>query len=201
VRAKFLHFSDCHLGYQQYGSKIRFTDFTRAFMSIVNTAITEKVDFVVLAGDLFQKRSIDALTLNNAMRGLEKLAKARIPCIAVEGNHELAYYKEAIGWLRFLAERDLLVLLHPTFTDGKPDLEPYSRRQGAFFDPLPGLRVFGLRYLGSSTSSAVESMAAALDAHPRDGVEYTIFLAHTGGATAPPCRLPGPGTRSQALHL
>jgi DNA repair protein SbcD/Mre11 len=180
VRAKFLHFSDCHLGYQQYGSKIRFTDFTRAFMSIVNTAITEKVDFVVLAGDLFQKRSIDALTLNNAMRGLEKLAQARIPCIAVEGNHELAYYKEAIGWLRFLAERDLLVLLHPTFTDGKPDLEPYSRRQGAYFDPLPGLRVFGLRYLGSSTSSAVESMAAALDAHPKDGVEYTIFLAHTG---------------------
>jgi DNA repair protein SbcD/Mre11 len=180
VRARFLHFSDCHLGYQQYGSKIRFTDFTRAFMSIVNTAIVEKVDFVVLAGDLFQKRAIDALTLNNAMRGLEKLAQARIPCIAVEGNHELAYYKEAIGWLRFLAERDLLVLLHPTFADGKPDLQPYTRRQGAYFDPLPGMRVYGLRYLGSSTPSAIESMAAALEAHPKDGIEYTVFLAHTG---------------------
>lgn len=180
MRAKFLHFSDCHLGYQQYGSKHRFNDFSRAFMSIINTAIAEKVDFVVLAGDLFQKRAIDALTLNSAMLGLEKLARAQIPCIAVEGNHELAYYNEAIGWLRFLAERDLLILLHPTFNSGKPELQPYTRRQGAYFDPVPGLRVYGLRYMGSSTSAAFEAMTAALAEAPHDGVEYRLFIAHTG---------------------
>lgn len=180
MRAKFLHFSDCHLGYQQYGSKQRFDDFSRAFMSIVNIAVDQKVDFVVLAGDLFQKRAIDALTLNNAMRGLERLARAKIPCIAVEGNHELAYYNEAIGWLRFLAERELLILLHPTFENGKPVLRPYERRQGAYFDPLPGLRVYGLRYSGSSTHTAFAGMAAAIAAQPKDGVEYSICIAHTG---------------------
>jgi DNA repair protein SbcD/Mre11 len=180
VRAKFLHFSDCHLGYQQYGSKHRFNDFSRAFMSIINTAIAEKVDFVVLAGDLFQKRAIDALTLNSAMLGVEKLARAKIPCIAVEGNHELAYYNEAIGWLRFLAERDLLILLHPTFDRGKPDLQPYTRRQGAYIDPIPGVRVYGLRYMGSSTPAAFEGMTAALAEAPQDGIDYRLLIAHTG---------------------
>ena len=180
MRARFLHFSDCHLGYQQYGSKVRFTDFTRAFLDVINRAIEERVDFVILAGDLFQKRAIDALTLNNAMRGLEKLARAHIPCIAVEGNHELAYYKEAIGWLRFLAERDLLILLNPIFSEGTAELRPYERRQGAYWDPIPGLRVYGLRYQGSSTATAIESMAGVLAAQPRDGVEYTVFVAHTG---------------------
>ncbi|MCB0112995.1 MAG: exonuclease SbcCD subunit D [Caldilineaceae bacterium] len=180
MRAKFLHFSDCHLGYQQYGSKLRFDDFSRAFIRIINIAIDQKVDFVVLAGDLFQKRAIDALTLNSAMRGLEKLAQARIPCIAVEGNHELAYYNEAIGWLRFLAERELLILLHPDFENGKPILSPYERRQGAYFDPVPGLRVFGMRYMGSSTHAAFAGMASAIAEQPKDGVEYKICIAHTG---------------------
>lgn len=149
-------------------------------MSIINVAVDQKVDFVVLAGDLFQKRAIDAITLNSAMRGLEKLARAKIPCIAVEGNHELAYYNEAIGWLRFLAERDLLILLHPTFENGKPILAPYERRQGAYFDPVPGLRVYGLRYSGSSTHAAFAGMTAAIAEQPKDGVEYTICVAHTG---------------------
>ncbi len=126
MRTKFLHFSDCHLGYRQYNSKDRFNDFGRAFMDVINTAIDERVEFVILAGDLFQKRSIDALTLNSAMRGLERLARAKIPCIAVEGNHELAYFNEAIGWLRFLAERELLFLLHPTLGEGKASLRPVT---------------------------------------------------------------------------
>ena len=84
-----------------------------AFLAVVDAAIKEKVDFVILAGDLFEKRSIDALTLNQAMRGLERLRDANIPCIAVEGNHEHAYYGETLGWMRFLAVRDLMVLLDP----------------------------------------------------------------------------------------
>ena len=188
MRARFLHLADCHLGYRQYGHKDRFNDFSKAFYAVMEAAITEKVDFVVLAGDLFQKRSIDALTLSHAMRGLERLQRAGIPCLAVEGNHELAYYNESIGWMRFLAERDLIVLLDIPFEGGKPDLQPYTRRFGAYIDIKPGLRVYGLRYYGSSTASAVEAIGAALEesntfdklSTSRVGVAYTIFIAHTG---------------------
>jgi exonuclease SbcD len=181
MRVRFLHMADCHLGYRQYNLRERFNDFGQAFHNVVNTAIAEKVDFVLLAGDLFQKRSIDALTLNQAIVGLEKLRNAQIPCIAVEGNHEHAYYEDYIGWMKFLALRQLLILLDPEkFEEGKPQLKPYSQRSGSYFDPLPGVRVHGLRYLGASTARALEGYAAALQELPRDGVEYSIFLTHAG---------------------
>lgn len=180
MRARFLHMADCHLGYRQYGRNERFNDFSKAFYAVIDVAVQEKVDFVLLAGDLFQKRAIDALTLHHAMRGLERLQRAGIPCLAVEGNHELAYYSDSIGWMRFLAERELLILLDPEFTEGEPMLTPYAKRRGAYMDVLPGLRVYGLRYYGSSTPSAIEKIGAALAESDRSGVEYTVFMAHTG---------------------
>jgi DNA repair protein SbcD/Mre11 len=181
MRAQFLHVSDVHLGYQQYGEKERFNDFARALRMVVQEAIDAGVDFVVLAGDLFHKRAIDALTLNQATVILEHLKSAGIPCIAVEGNHEQAYYRERIGWMEFLAERDLLYLLNPTgFLDGRPELTPYSARRGAYFDPVPGLRVYGLRYMGASTAKAIEGYAETLAQQPHSGIEYTILVTHAG---------------------
>lgn len=47
----FLHIADIHLGYQQYGLSERFSDFSRAFLHLVDTAVARRVDFVLLAGD------------------------------------------------------------------------------------------------------------------------------------------------------
>ena len=141
---------------------------------------TRRVDFVLLAGDLFEKRAIDPLTLSHAITGLERLKQANIPCLAVEGNHELAYFRDSIGWVRFLAERELLTLLNPQIDGDQVGLPPYDRRKGAYVEPVPGLRVYGMRYLGSATAAVVQRMADALGAVDREGVEYTIFMAHVG---------------------
>lgn len=180
MQTRFLHFADCHLGKWQYNSRERFNDFARAFYAIIDTAIAEKVDFVLLAGDLFEKRSIDALTLNQAMRGLERLKSHNIPCIAVEGNHERAYVNEHIGWMSFLAVRDLIVLLDAPFESGEVRLSAYNNRKGSYFEPRPGVRVHGLRYCGAATATAVETYANALTTLPTSGIEYTIFMAHAG---------------------
>jgi len=180
MRAKFLHMADCHLGFRQYNLRERFNDFGRVFFAVIEKAIAERVDFVLLAGDLFHKRSIDALTLNQAVAGLERLQRAGIPCLAVEGNHEHAYVDEVYGWMKFLALRHLIVLLDAEFEEGKPHLTPYEQRAGSYIDPLPGLRVHGLRYFGSGTARAITAYAAALDDLPADGVEYTVFMTHAG---------------------
>ncbi len=185
MKARFLHLADCHLGYKQYNRSERFDDFARAFLAVIQTAINEKVDFVILAGDLFQKRAIDALTLDQAISILTKLKDAGIPCIAIEGNHELSYYDEFLGWVQFLARQELLILLSPRFEDGVPQLTPYSRRGGgAYIEPMPGIRIYGLKYQGASTARMFaaygEALEAAQESAQNDGVEYTIFLAHTG---------------------
>ncbi|MEZ4708210.1 MAG: exonuclease SbcCD subunit D [Caldilineaceae bacterium] len=182
MKARFLHVADCHLGYKQYNLFERYNDFARAFIHIMQKAVEERVDFVLLAGDLFQKRSIDALTLNQAMTGLERLQQANIPCLAIEGNHELAYYDDQVSWLEFLSHRKLLTLLNPQFVDGVPQLTPYNGRQGAYIDVLPGLRVFGLKYSGASTARAITAYAEALanNAQSDPTVAYSILMAHTG---------------------
>lgn len=180
MRFRFLHFADCHLGYWQYGRKERFNDFARAFLGVVKAAIEERVDFVLLAGDLFQKRAIDALTLNQAIVGLERLKAANIPCIAVEGNHEMAYFQEQIGWLQFLALRQLVILLTPDFEAGQAKLSLYTNRKGSYVDILPGVRVHGLRYFGAGAAAALEKYADALGHLPGGDVKYSIFMAHGG---------------------
>lgn len=180
TKATFLHVADCHLGKWQYNLRDRFNDFGRAFHYIVDQALAANVDFVLLAGDLFEKRAIDALTLNQAMRALDRLHTKGIPCLAIEGNHERPYFSERVGWMEFLAVRDLLILLTPTFAEGKAQLTPYKSRSGSYYDPVPGIRVHGLRYLGAGTATAVESYAQALTELPRDGIDYTIFMAHAG---------------------
>jgi len=192
MNIRFLHCADIHLGYLQYNHKERFNDFGRSLMAVVDKAvgkptefdpaITGKVDFVILAGDLFQKRSIDALTLNQAMRALERLRAAGIPCIAVEGNHERSYYEETIGWMKFLALQNLLILLDAEFVDGRPQLTPWDvqRRQGSYVDLPGGIRVHGLRYYGSGTVAAVQAYAEELARLRKEGVAYSIFVAHAG---------------------
>jgi DNA repair exonuclease SbcCD nuclease subunit len=138
------------------------------------------VDFVLLAGDLFHKRAIDAMTLNHAVSALERLRTAQIPCVAIQGNHEHAYYDDVIGWMEFLNIRQYLCLLDARFTEGKPELRPYKRPYGSYVDPIPGIRVHGLRYSGAGTAKAVDGYAAAMTELGRDGVEYTVFMTHAG---------------------
>ena len=180
MRATFLHMADCHLGYRQYNSRERQNDFTRAYLDIIGAAIDREVDFVLLAGDLFEKRAISPITLDHAITGLERLRKAGIPCLAVEGNHELAYYRDNIGWVRFLADQELLTLLNPQFDGERVTLPPFEKRRGAYVEPIPGLRVYGMRYYGSSTAHVVRRVASALASADKQGVEYTIFMAHAG---------------------
>lgn len=181
MKARFLHIADCHLGYWQYNSRDRYNDFYAAFLDVIEIAKREQVDFVILAGDLFHKRSIEALTLNQAMAGLERLKAAGIPCIAVEGNHELVYHDERVSWVQMLAMRQLLTLLHPaTFKEGEPVLTPYHNRVGSYVEPVPGLRVHGLRYMGAVTDKVVERYAQALSSLDHSGVAYSIFVTHAG---------------------
>lgn len=180
---RFMHIADIHLGFKQYNESFRADDFARAFKEVIVRAIDEKVDFVLIAGDLFHKRAIDAITLDDAYRWLERLKQCGIPCIAIEGNHEMAYYGDEGSWLGFLRLRGLITLLQARFADGNVYFDPVRNQRGGWVDPIPGVRIYGLGYKGAGAPPAIEMCALAFDALPpeaRAGVEYVIFAAHTG---------------------
>ena len=177
---RFIHAADLHLGYQQYGSKERFNDFSKAFLYIADQAISRQVDFVLLAGDLFNKRTVDPLAMRVAIEGLTRLRNADIPVIAVEGNHESAHYRDQYSWLEFLDALGYLRLLNPRFIDGCAVLEPHGDEGGAYIDVMDGIRVFGIKYYGASITKALGLFTDALPQIDHSGVDFTILLSHAG---------------------
>jgi exonuclease SbcD len=86
----FVHASDLHLGYSQYGLEARRQDFDNAFAEIVEKTIALKPDFMIIAGDLFHQARPSNVTLENAIRSFKRLRDAGIPVLTVDGSHDSA---------------------------------------------------------------------------------------------------------------
>lgn len=203
MKASFLHLADTHLGNLQYGVYERFNDFTRTFWNIMQDAVDRQVDFVLIAGDLFHKRAIDARTLLHAIEGLKKLKARNIPVIAIEGNHDRSYYREGMSWLQFLCSEGYLILLDPRMQEATPQLEAWNPQtmQGAYFDVLNSkLRIYGLKWQGAATTRCMEGLGKTLEMAQAEeqaaGVVYRLLMMHTGVDGQVP-RLAGLPTRSQ----
>jgi DNA repair exonuclease SbcCD nuclease subunit len=179
---RFIHAADIHLGYEQYHSTERYNDFARAFQWLTDQALARRVEFVLVAGDLFHKHSIDPRALLQASRQLERLRAAHIPAIAVQGNHEQPHYQDNFSWLDYLAHSDLLTLLSPSYADGRLVLAQWDqvKRKGAYIDLPCGVRVMGVAYSGASTPRLVQDLTEALAASPGPRSRYTILMLHAG---------------------
>jgi exonuclease SbcD len=90
VLMRFLHTSDWHLGRRFHGEDL--IPAQRAFLDhMVDTARTEKVDAILVAGDIYDRAipSLDAVRLFN--RALHQLADLNVPIIMISGNHDSAH--------------------------------------------------------------------------------------------------------------
>ncbi len=85
---KFLHISDTHLGYTQYGLLERRQDFLDVFHEAVDTAIDEKVDFILHSGDFFHTSRPSNQTFLEGIEILNRLRDAHIPIFTISGNHD-----------------------------------------------------------------------------------------------------------------
>jgi DNA repair protein SbcD/Mre11 len=181
--ARFLHVADVHLGFDRYDNKQRTQDFFYAFHDLLEKyAIGEQVDFVVIAGDLFEHRTIQPATLNQAQTCLDMLREANIPVLAIEGNHDNRPYGTKTSWLRYLADWGLLTLLEPgNVAEGEPLYAPWSEaeRRGGYVDLDCGVRVLGSLWYGASAPRAIEQMAEAIRQLPPPNGP-TIALFHHG---------------------
>jgi exonuclease SbcD len=173
----FIHCGDLHLGFNQYNEEERFHDFGRAFAHIVDDAVAKQVKYFLIAGDLFNKRSINSRTLVQAMDELEKLKSAGIPVIAIEGNHDKAPYGDQDSWMWFLNEQGYIHLLTPFFDEkGGLVVKPWDpkTRTGTLME-MDGIRFIGLGYQGSVSALRLRELSAVLESSDA----FTVLLFHS----------------------
>ncbi len=83
---KFVHMGDCHLGGWRQ-PELRDLNFL-SFQQAITRSIQEKVDFVLIAGDLFDSAYPPIETLKDAFQELRRLAEANIPVFLIAGSHD-----------------------------------------------------------------------------------------------------------------
>lgn len=182
--ARFLHIADIHLGFDRYSSAERTADFYYALADVLERyAVAAEVDFVLVAGDLFEHKQVVPAILNQAKLALEIVAAAGIPVIAIEGNHDNLPYGTRTSWLRHLSQWDNVILLEPN--DGAETLaevyQPWDAetKRGGYIDLDCGVRVLGSRWYGASAPQALQKLAAAIAELP-PGPPHQVMMVHHG---------------------
>src|SRR5690606_38644139 len=154
-------------------------DFFDAWINVLKRyAIDEQVDFVMMCGDFFHKRSVPPETMNYAVAGLTLLKDAGIPVVSIEGNHDQRHTDSEYSWLRSLANWNLLYLLEPASGEGGIRYEPWNDDKGGGFIDIGRARIFGSHWYGASANWAIPMLTKAIGENRRDGA-FHILMLHT----------------------
>ncbi len=178
---RFLHVADVHLGATPYQDAERSRDYHRVLLNTVRrVAIPRGADFVIVAGDLFDRRQIEPAVLAQATEVFDTLRQAGIPVYAIEGNHDRKGFTSRVTWLDYLSEWGLLHLLEPVHAeDGTPHLVPWdpATRRGSYIDH-GDVRILGSMWYGSTTAKLVSALARSLGELPP--APYHLMMLHAG---------------------
>jgi DNA repair exonuclease SbcCD nuclease subunit len=178
--ARFLHIADIHLGIKRYNLPDRTGDFFRAWKDVIERyALGQRVDFVIIAGDLFDRRNVDPQAANHAMSMLKRLAEERIPVIVIEGNHDQHEATSRFSWLRSFSQWRYMKLLEPRWNDGNAQLDEWDEEQarGSYVD-IGDARIFGSNWYGSTVTNTLPALADAV-AKNRRASATNIMLLHS----------------------
>lgn len=142
---KFAHMGDCHLGSWRHPElqEVNMQSFSKA----LDICIDEKVDMVLMAGDIFDSAYPPIEILKRAFREFKKLYDSKIPCFIIAGSHDYSVsgktfldVLEHAGFCKncfVFEEREKEIILQPTI-NGKYALYGYPGMKS-------GLEVEGLR--------------------------------------------------------
>ena len=123
---KFAHLADVHLGgwKQQPLQDLNFQSFKKA----IETCIKEKVEFVVIAGDIFDSAFPPIDILKEAFAQFRILKESGIPCFIIAGSHDYSVsgktfldVLEKAGFCKNVEdfeERNGKLILNPTIYKG-----------------------------------------------------------------------------------
>ena len=200
----FIHAADLHIGApfrgvralsEQWAKRLS-TAILEAYERVIRAAIDNKVDFVIIAGDVFDTARASYSDYMAFFKGMEKLHDAGIPAYLVTGNHD-----PYTSWGKDFAKLPDNVTM---FGTDEPTFALYER-DGAPVCLLGGRSFYNQTWPadkdiseGISRKAAVKALSAAADdrkqrgAHAAEAVEaraskkalaetpFAVGVLHTG---------------------
>ncbi|MEN4013033.1 MAG: exonuclease subunit SbcD [Bellilinea sp.] len=155
---RILHFADAHIDIANYGRHdpasglpLRVLDFLKALDTIVDTAIAEKVDLVLFAGDAYKDRTPAPTFQREWGKRIIRLSRAGIPTLLLVGNHDLS---PAAGRAHALQEYQTLQVDNVHVVDRPRLLLP------ADLNNLP-LQIMAIPWVSRSTLMALLQLSGA----------------------------------------
>ncbi len=163
---KILHFADAHIDIATYGRRdpasglpLRVHDFLNSLDEIVETAINEKVDCVLFAGDAYKDQNPAPTYQREWGKRIMRLSAAGIPTLLLVGNHDVS---PAAGRAHALAEFDTLQVPHVMILDQPGFISHEELSQLAPKGKPLEFQLIALPWISRS------AMAAALEIGARD---------------------------------
>lgn len=131
---KFAHLADVHLGgwRQPEMQRLNFESFQFA----VNKSIERKVDFVLIAGDLFDSAYPPIEILKDTFAEFRKLKEARIPVFIIAGSHD--YSVSGKSFLDVLEKGGFCKNVHDSVEEGENIVLNPHIHDGIAFYGYPG---------------------------------------------------------------
>lgn len=83
---KFAHIADCHLGAWRQ-PELSWLNF-KSFKDAISISIEKKVDFILIAGDLFDSAYPPIDTLKDTFREFRRIKESKIPVFLIAGSHD-----------------------------------------------------------------------------------------------------------------
>ncbi len=154
---RILHFADAHIDVANYGRHdtqsglpLRVLDFLKSLDTIVETAIAEKVDLVLFAGDAYKDRTPAPTFQREWGKRIMRLSRAGIPVLLLLGNHDLS---PALGRAHAVQEFETLEIPGVRVVD-----KPQFLRAADLGLPL---QIIALPWISRSGLMAALNLAAA----------------------------------------
>jgi len=160
---KFAHLADCHLGSwrQDELQKLNFL----SFQQIIDRCIQERVDFILISGDLFDSAYPPIEILKDSFAEFKKVKDAGIPVYLIAGSHDFSASGKTFLDVLEKAGFCKNVENWEQEEDGRIRLKPQMHKD---------IAIYG--YPGRKSGMEIEDLSKVyFDAvHP-----FTIFMLHT----------------------
>jgi DNA repair protein SbcD/Mre11 len=163
---KLLHFADAHIDMANYGRHdpetgmpMRVLDFLKSLDTIIETAIAEKVDMVIFAGDAYKDRSPAPTFQREWGKRIIRLSKAGIRTLLLVGNHDLS---PALGRANAIQEFETLDIPHVTVLAKPCFLGPEELGLPVQVIAIPWVSRSGLMAATDDTSNVFENIESHL---------------------------------------